>query len=222
MGTFLDMAACLGKSRQDVADALMQYAVNNDGVWQDVLVDSDKYKNAEEYYNDFKDESCLLETVEPYTLIMYPDMMCLGEDASQYLSEKLDCVVFSLEIYDGDFWMFHLYHQGKIVTRFNQKPTYFGEIDDDELESWRPDIEAICRLVPGVDPKRIERYLIFLECDEERVSCENCSFETKAYPDDEFSYCDEWQISDFMKALGIEYFYSRYTSQVFRFIMERH
>ena len=192
MGTFLDISACLGKKHNEVANVLAQFVAENDGDWQKISLDQ------------YDDSNCLIETIGPNTLVMYPYLTLFCDEASQYLSETLDCTTFSLQIHDGDFWMFYLYHQGKLVTRFNTMPHYFEEIDEEELESWRPDIEAICRLIPGVSVEQIERYLIFWPDPEE----DDSFYETKAYPDDEFEYSD-WQIRRFYESTWLGIFYGR-------------
>ena len=96
--------------------------------------------------------------------------------------------------------MYSLYEDGKTVDQFNPIPDYWQEIDDKERQSWRGDAKEVAKRVPNLSPELISKYLIpwsdeILESDE-RI---------KAYPDDEFFYGDDWQLTDFMKRLDLVY-----------------
>ena len=94
--------------------------------------------------------------------------------------------------------MYSLYKDGGVIDQFNPVPDYWQELEDEERRSWRGDATAISRLVPGLAPEQIAKYLIQWG-DEVLESAER----KKAYPTDEFYYGDDWQLVDFMGKLGL-------------------
>lgn len=128
--------------------------------------------------------------------IFYPADFMDWEPAAAFLSTQLRKPVFSFHIHDGDFWMFHLYVAGALVTAFNPLPEYWGELPEAELKFMRGDAAALVPHVPGLKVADIERYL--RDWDEAEDT-------GKAYPDDEFEYGTDWQLVDFMRRLGFVY-----------------
>jgi len=139
---------------------------------------------------------CLVLTDGPSGVTaMYPPRFYQWDKASAFLSRQLGVPAFSFHIHDGDFWMFTLFADGQVVTRFNAMPHYFDPEED--AASWRGDPQVVARLVPGVSAENIENYLVQWDFDYTALG--------KAYPDDEFKYGDCWQLCDFMKRLGLNY-----------------
>lgn len=132
------------------------------------------------------------------TTILHPREFMRWDELSEHLSIELCLPVFSFHIHDGDLWMFVLFDKGEIVTRFNPIPEYWGELDPHEKASWAGDAPAICQRIPGLSPDSIEHY--FVEWTEEVADSGR-----KAYPDDEFPYGIDWQMTDFMRRIGLEY-----------------
>jgi hypothetical protein len=127
--------------------------------------------------------------------VLYPSQFMDWDAASAFLSVTLGKPVFSFHIHDGDLWMFQLYVSGVLVTAFNPIPDYWGE-DGDE-ESMRGDAAMVAKHVPGVTVAGIERYLVRWDLD--------AGSPGKAYPDDEFSIGEDWQLCDFLRKLGFVY-----------------
>ena len=132
------------------------------------------------------------------TTILHPREFMEWDELSQHLSKDLQAPVFSFHIHDGDLWMFLLFDKGEMITQFNPIPDYWGELDPSAKASWSGDAEAVCLRVPGLSPDSIKN--CFVEWTEE-VS-ENGG---KAYSDDEFEYGTDWQLTDFMRRVGLKY-----------------
>ncbi|MCI0380951.1 MAG: hypothetical protein L0215_25485 [Gemmataceae bacterium] len=134
----------------------------------------------------------------PNTTVLYPREFMGWDELSQHLSKDLQVPVFSFHIHDGDLWMFVLFDKGEKVTQFNPIPEYWEELDPKEKASWSGDVLAICRHIPGLSPDSIKNY--FVEWTEEVAGSGR-----KAYPDDEFAYGSDWQLTDFMRRVGLKY-----------------
>ncbi len=121
----------------------------------------------------------------------------MGSDIRLSLSKALKRPVFSFHIHDSDLWMFNLFVDGKDVARFNPRPDYWEEVTDEERARWAGDAAEVARQIPGLAAKSIEKYLA--------VWPEGQEAGEKAYPEDQFPIGDEWQVVDFMRAVGIKY-----------------
>jgi hypothetical protein len=134
----------------------------------------------------------------PNTTVLYPRQFIHWDELSQHLSQDLQLPVFSFHIHDGDLWMFVLFDKGEKVTQFNPIPEYWGELNAQDKARWAGDARAVCRHIPGLTPDSISNY--FLEWTEEVVGSGR-----KAYPEDEFAYGIDWQLTDFMRCVGLKY-----------------
>lgn len=114
---------------------------------------------------------------------------------AQFSSKDLNIPVMYLCIYDGDFWSYLLYADGKIVDDFGPEPNYFGDVKNPE--KYKGNAEVLIKYFPYVKKEQIENYLVLWN--------DYYNKEEKAYPEDEFCYCDCWQMADFMKKLGFKY-----------------
>jgi hypothetical protein len=188
MGNFLSMSGVIGADVRSVRDAMEAYAKARGGslTQQDLNID---------------DPGCLIISQgKNGATVVYPGEFLDWDDASSKLSESLGKPVFMFHIHDGDLWMYVLYEQGEPVDRFNPMPDYWAEVDDDERRSWQGNAVKVAGRVPGLQPDAIARYLIPWS-EDARDSLES----EKAYPSDEFHYCEDWQLVDFMAKLGLNF-----------------
>jgi len=136
------------------------------------------------------------ESPKHRTLVVFSDETEHVDEICQALSIELKLPVFYFHVHDGELWLFHLYHDGKLVDRFTQLPDFFGDLDKASRESWRGNAKLIAELWPDVRHQDIAKYLVFQH---------DASSERKAYRDDEFDPWECWQVCDFMAKLGLEY-----------------
>ncbi len=115
---------------------------------------------------------------------------------AESLSASLNSPCILLDIYDGDFWMYELYSEGKVADRHNPIPDYWKKLPREEKSSWLGNPAKFAELWPGADCDSISKYMVFHE---------NVNVDAKAFPEDKREYCDPWQMLDFMRRLGLEY-----------------
>jgi hypothetical protein len=189
MGLFLAMSGVMSAQFGDVETALGKFALSHNGEFRKEKLGID-------------DDDCLIISQGPGGVtVHYPATFFGWDAASAFLSQELDKPVFSFHIHDGDLWMYVLFAKGQVADRFNPLPGYWdGDINDDERRAWRGNAVEIAKHVHGLSSKSIARYLVPWD-DEGFESNER----TKAYPDDEFFYNDDWQLVDFMKRVGLDY-----------------
>jgi len=89
--------------------------------------------------------------------------------------------------------MYTLFFSRQKADQFLPLPGYWGELSEEEKNSWKGNADIICENVKDISKESIINYL--LEWDY------TSNIEHKAYPDDEFSTGDWWQVCDFMKNL---------------------
>ena len=186
MGLFLAMSGVIGATDQAIQSALHRFADAHGGALR---------RSAR-------------STEEPNTLVLLNDnLRCsvlyprgfLGWDqASQDLSKSLDVPVFSFHIHDGDLWMFMLFDKGEVVGKFNPLPEYWDDnVSDEERAAWSGDAATIAACIPGLAPEAIRPYLRHWDFDDTNPG--------KAFPEDQFSFHDCWQLCDFMRKIGLRY-----------------
>ena len=130
--------------------------------------------------------------------VLYPWEFVDWDDASAFLSGTLGSSVFSLHIHDEDLWMYVLYSAGEEVDRFNPIPDYWSEeLSEEECAQWSGDASEVTSVWPGVEDEEIRNYLVRWDLDDEGPG--------KAYPDDRHHYLDCFQVTDFMRRLGLAY-----------------
>ena len=189
MGTFLSLSGVVGSRREDVERAVRSFALKQGG----------NFEAAPELkHTTSSSEITVINTAGDRTLVLYPSSFEKWDAVSAHISAELGCAAFSFHIHDGDLWMFILFRSGAEMAWFNPRPDYWGDISDGERKKWAGEAAAICAAVPGLPKASIERY--FLPWSEDLMSTE-----TKAYPDDEWSYGIDWQMVDFMRRLGFVY-----------------
>jgi hypothetical protein len=186
MGEFLAMSGVGGASRQDVIRCLEEFANSRGGL----MLPSP----AGQPYDHLIVAG---EEGGPVT-VMYPSEFFGWDDASSYLSESLHAPVLSLHIHGGDLWMYVLFNNGEEIDHFNPIPDYWSEhLCPEERSLWMGDAGVVAGNWQSVDASSIEKYLVTWDLDDDEPG--------KAYEDDEFPINDCWQLTDFMKKLGLVY-----------------
>lgn len=185
MGLFLSMSGVIGCTMEQIQAALAEYAEGHSKKFETINADGLDRKIG------------VISTNSKNTTIIYPEDFCEWDEVSQFLSEKFDTVVFYFHIHDGDLWMYILFAQGQEVDQFLPLPGYWKEMSEEEKRLVQGNAEIICKYVKGVSKESVRNYLV--EWDY------TSNIEQKAYPDDEFSIGNCWQVCDFMKKVGFEY-----------------
>ena len=186
MGLFLAASGIVGAESEAVERSIGSFASSHGGSFEPRSGTTDKPGIA------------VITQGGPNTTVLYPNGFMGWDELSQHLSKELQVAVFSFHIHDGDLWMFILFDKGNRVAQFNPIPEYWGELDPGEKVSWAGDVQAVCQHVPGLAPDLIKNY--FTEWTEEVVGAGR-----KAYPDDEYGIGTDWQLTDFMRKVGLEY-----------------
>jgi hypothetical protein len=186
MGLFLAMSGIIGASRDAVESTLRSFADTRSGSCRQATRSTEDPNTLVLLDNDSR------------CSVLYPWSFLEWDEASRYLSSKLNVPVFSFHIHDEDLWMFVLFEKGEQVAQFNPLPEYWDDsISDEERASWSGDAAAIASRVPGVEPDVISPYLRHWDLDEEDPG--------KAFPEDQFHFHDCWQMCDFLKRIGLTY-----------------
>jgi hypothetical protein len=187
MGLFLSMSGVARASWSDVEDALSAYARERGGLFQ-----------AAEGPFESPNVLAITEGKAQRLTVLYPWEFVDWDDASAFLSRTLGSPIFSLHIHDEDLWMYVLYSCGEEVDRFNPIPDYWSdEMSEEEYAWWLGDASEIARVWPSVEEEEIRNYLVRWNLDDEEPG--------KAYPDDRHHYLDCFQVTDFMRRLGLVY-----------------
>ena len=183
MGLFLDLSGIIGSDDTDVASSLKNYTKSVGGGLERADIDN-SHKNF-----------CVIESQNGNTTIFYPAYFTDWDGCSQFVSKELNTTVFSCHIHDGDLWMYTMFVKGEVMDRFCPIPDYWGDISQEEIDSWAGNAQLVAQYVPGLKAENIEKYLIRWDLDRD---------EEKAYTDDEFTNC-EWQLVDFLRKLNLPY-----------------
>ncbi len=187
MGEFISMSGVKGSTRTDVVRSLRQFASSKGGLMEPASPQAEPFGHL------------LISGDEngPVTVV-YPYNFSGCDKSSSFLSASLGAPVLSLHIHDGDFWMYVLFVDGEVVDRFNPIPDYWSDLISLEQRSeWKGDAEVLARTWQGLDASSIEKYLVPWDLDLENAG--------EAYVDDIYPYGDCWQLTDFMKKLGLVY-----------------
>ena len=186
MGLFLAMSGVANSTKAAVEDALRAYATERGGTLETVG------------QSDDPSEALLIAQLGNHVTVMYPGEFVQWDDASQHLSRTLGTFVFSLHIHDEDLWMYILFSKGEQVDQFNPIPDYWSEkMSEAEMQEWAGRAAVVGMHWPDLEPETIGNYLFDWDLDDEEPD--------KAYPDDEFTFNDCWQVTDFMRRLGLAY-----------------
>ncbi|MEN6306196.1 MAG: hypothetical protein ABFD91_00445 [Anaerohalosphaeraceae bacterium] len=183
MGLFLALSGVIGASEEVVVSSLRNYAAQKNGTFC--------AEQGEAKYPDV----LVISSNQDRVSILYPEKFYEWDDTSRYLSETLSCPVFSLHIHDGDMWMYLLFKDGKQIDQFNPIPAYWEEMPEEEQKTWAGNADVIESCVPNLKKEMICNYLKLWDYEDQSL--------TKAYPNDEYTYNECWQLCDFMKCLGL-------------------
>ena len=184
MGLFLALNGIIGKSQEEVIPHLTNFSKQNSG---DCVPEIGSTDNG--------DIAVVLES-SGNTSLLLPHNFMHWDDLAKYLSEKLNCPVFSFHIHDDDLWMYVLYESGDEIDHFNPIPDYWSDdLSEEEINFWMGQPDKISKII-GIEPDLISDYFQRWDLEQD---------EGKAYDNDEFEYCDAWQMCDFMKRIGLFY-----------------
>ena len=121
---------------------------------------------------------------------------CVGYDTlAKAISKALRKAALLLYTYDGDYWGYFLFDNGKEIDMFDSVPDYFEGVSEKEKQEVKGNAKLISDYF-HVEESSIKNYLVFWTGE---------MTDKKAYEDDEFEYLDCWQMADFMKRLGYPY-----------------
>jgi hypothetical protein len=186
MGLFLAMSGIANSNRAAVEEALRAYATEKGGTLETVDASADP------------SDALLIAESGSHVTVMYPDEFIQWDKASQHLSKALNTSVVSLHIHDEDLWMYVLFSKGEQVDQFNPIPHYWQrKLPKSDKQIWAGDAAIVAQHWPDLVPESIHEYLHEWDLDVEDSD--------NAYADDEFPYNDCWQITDFMRRLGLVY-----------------
>jgi len=187
MGLFLAMSGIAGADLDVVKNSLKSYAKEHDGRMEASPATAETW------------EFLIVSESQPGRItVAYPGEFMNWDDAAADLSRSLDVPVFSFHIHDDDLWMYVLFDKGEEIDCFNPIPAYWSnEMSDEEVAKWKGDPTLIAKQWPGVKPEAVEKYLVSWDLDDAAPG--------KAYPDDQFASGDCWQLTDFMRRLGLDY-----------------
>ena len=186
MGLFLAMSGVANSTPAAVEEALRAYTTERGGTLEAVGASADPT------------EALLITESGKHVTVMYPGEFVQWDEASQHLSRALGTSVFSLHIHDEDLWMYVLFAKGEQVDQFNPIPDYWQrKMPKNEKELWAGNATVVAQHWPGVMPESICNYLFVWDSDE--------GDSDNAYADDQFPYNDCWQVTDFMRRLGLVY-----------------
>ena len=130
--------------------------------------------------------------------VLLSEMCCGYEDIPKEISEKLMCPVLLCYIYDGDYWGYFFYENGKELNVFNPIPDYFEDISMEQRKHLAGNSEIISKYF-NIENAKIKNYL--QEWTEDILE----AAEKRAYEGDECCIGEDWQMADFMKAIGYSY-----------------
>lgn len=194
MGLFLQTAVIPDCSEDEVKNAVAAVAETYSQELETLGSD-----DAPEYpiINLIPDE-CRYQASERGVCILFNED-CIGYEAlAGAVSKELGNAVLLLYIYDGDYWGYFLYDNGAEIDRFVPMPDYFEEVSEADMQQMKGNADVIAKYF-HVDKDSFEKYLVFWTGDMMD------DYSAKAYEDDEFGQCEDWQMTDFMRKLGYLY-----------------
>ena len=190
MGHFLAVSAVKTNDVEGLAENIDKYAKEN-GV---------KSQRLEGKVELSEDRHVLVFPPENgWCVVLWPAYFNIHDvPAAKYLSENLNALVSSVNVYDGDYWCHSFFDSGVQIDSYCSMPGYWAENDKELKEN----IEKYKGCPAGVAQKldisieRIEGYYKHIIEDIEY---------SKVNDSDEFEIDDFWVFTDFWNCLGIEY-----------------
>lgn len=194
MGLFLQTAIVPDCSETEVRNAVAAVAEK----YSHELEAAGADESSEYHIIELMPDDCRYQSAENGISILFNED-CIGyESLAGAISEELSKAVLLLYIYDGDYWGYFLYDKGLEIDRFVPMPDYFETVSADERRQMKGNADIIAKYF-HVDKASIEKYIVFWTDSMMR------NYSAKAYEDDEFGQCEDWQIADFMRKLGYPY-----------------
>jgi len=148
---------------------------------------------------DDGDEVSLFKCSNESTIAFADTILNDSEGIAQALSEEFSAPVILFFLAEEVVWGYNLYRGGEEIDRYSSRPNYWKELSPRDYERHAGSASVIAKVWPNVEAEGIVRYLT----DKDKVS-EKQDIE-KAYPDDEHEIWDGWQLTDFMRKLGLVY-----------------
>jgi hypothetical protein len=188
MGLFLGISGIAGASRDEVEQCLRDIAAEGSGTFEPARPDVDEL-----------DVLVISEAPGDRISVLYPGDFMGWDEVSLQISKALGKPVFSFHIHDGDLWMYRFFVDGEEVDNFNPIPEYWGDVSQEESETWAGNPSLIADHWPDIREEDVKNYLVHWELDD--LSDPN----RKAHPDDEYCIGEGCQLCDFMRRLGLVY-----------------
>ncbi|MCF8277737.1 MAG: hypothetical protein K9J17_13470 [Flavobacteriales bacterium] len=178
------MSGVIGRTTEEVVSCVRDYAESKSGGLE------------QQVDNDLKENTCIIHEGENGTAVVYPMGFVEWDSCSQYISQQLNCPVFSFHIHDGDFWMYVLYNRGDQVDQFIPIPDYWDEnVSEEEITAQKGNPQLLAELIPKLKAQDVSNYLVRWEWGKEP---------TKAYPNDTYNN-EDWQLIDFMDKIRLAF-----------------
>ncbi len=190
MGLFLQAAIMPGCKEQEARNIVRTVAEK-----YSCSYDEQNTENTRKYdITDLIPDQCQYEEHANGVSILFNEE-CIGyEYLAEAITNEFGKIILLLYIYDGDYWAYILYDNGKVMDQFNPMPDYFEEVSEEEIQKSKGNAEIIAKYF-HIEKDSIENYLVRWSDD---------TMDEKAYEDDEFGY-EDWQMADFMRKLGYTY-----------------
>lgn len=130
-----------------------------------------------------------------HVCVRLPADACEYESLSKHLSVVMARPVVGAAIYNGEFWFYDLFKNGKSIASFTTLPYYFES--DPAKVTMREDghAELLAEHWPGIEAGDVRAYFRFW----------NDKLTGNASPDDAYDYGNEWQFVDLYRRLGLVY-----------------
>lgn len=121
----------------------------------------------------------------------------LRREAQLHVSRVLGCAGLLVFVYDGDYWGYELFNDGREVDHFVLDPDAAGWFPG-RLCSGDPDLFAAQFPAAGLQPADIASYLVSMPDD-----WEDPAWNQPARAGDQFTRGDECAVLDFLRMLGV-------------------
>lgn len=160
-------------------------------ITEDIISLKEKYEWFGECYIVKKKNGVMVMQESTYSSECY--IIC------EELSEKLNCTACHFSISDGDQWGYELFHKGKIVDEFFQRPEIIDGLEKKKIPSLFGKPKIFVKYWENIELSKVEKYII----PNSKLSF--LKRRKKAYNHDEFTYNNCWQLTDFLREIGLPY-----------------
>lgn len=207
MGHFLAISAIRDSNIDDVAEAVVQFALQHNVDCELIDAPADDEKPSR--------DTSIFAPSNGWITILWPEYFNSHDFATcQRLSQQLKTVVCTVHVYDDDYWAHALFDSGEWIDRFCSVPDYFAENDADAqrlADEYKGNPSAFAERFSLV-PDSIAGYFVQFPARQPRKSIlsmfKRSHHQTptgKVVADDEFEIENFWVFTDFWKRLGIVY-----------------